>query len=154
MIGFLNSVRLRRINRHSAFLIVYGLLLVLGLTISPSASASDAEINCDANNGACSQSLGNRTVLLEIEPRPVKAMHDLVFKVSISGEPPSKSPYIDLGMPAMKMGPNRAVLARTQEGFYEGRGVIVRCQSGRRTWFANVVIPGSDGVKFIFDVIY
>jgi hypothetical protein len=154
MIGFLNSVRLRRIIRHSAFLIVYGLLLVFWLTVSPSASASDAEINCDAHKGVCSQSLGDRTISLEILPRPVKAMQDLVFKVSISGVPSSKSPHIDLGMPAMKMGPNRVLLKPDGQGDYEGKGVIVRCKSGRRTWFANVMVPEAGEIKFVFDVIY
>jgi len=151
MIGFLNSTF---VIRHSSFLIIYGLLLVFGLIISPAASASDAEINCDAHKGACSQSLGNQTVSLEIKPRPVKAMQDLVFKVSVSGNPPAKSPYIDLGMPAMKMGPNRVMLKPAGRGQYEGKGVIVRCKSGRRTWFANVIIPEAGEVKFVFDVIY
>ena len=81
-------------------------------------------------------------------------MQDLVFKVSLSGNPPHQSPYIDLGMPTMKMGPNRVELKENGTGTYEGRGVIVRCKSGRRTWFANVTIPGTGEVKFIFDVIY
>jgi hypothetical protein len=129
-------------------------LLVFWLTVSPSASASDAEINCDAHKGVCSRPLGNQIVLLEIMPHPVKAMQDLVFKVSVSGNPPSKSPYIDLGMPAMKMGPNRVSLKPAGQGGYEGKGVIVRCKSGRRTWFANVIIPEAGEVKFVFDVIY
>ncbi len=87
-------------------------------------------------------------------PHPVKAMQDLVFKVSVSGNPPSKSPYIDLGMPAMKMGPNRVLLKPVGRGHYEGKGVIVRCKSGRRTWFANVIITEAGEVKFVFDVIY
>ena len=57
-------------------------------------------------------------------------------------------------MPGMKMGPNRVELKNTGNGAYEGRGVIVRCPSGRRTWFAHVTIPGTGEVKFIFDVIY
>jgi hypothetical protein len=57
-------------------------------------------------------------------------------------------------MPGMKMGPNRVLLKLTDQGFYEGKGVIVRCPSGRRTWFANINIPESGEVKFIFDVIY
>ena len=129
MIGFLYSAF---DIRHSAFPKVFGLLLVFWLNISPAASASDAEINCDAHNGVCSQSLGIHTVSLEIMPRPVKAMQDLVFKVSVSGNPPSKAPYIDLGMPAMKMGPNRVLLKPAGRGHYEGKGVIVRCKSGRR----------------------
>ena len=84
---------------------------------------------------------------LEISELVRDLFEDTVFETSVE-------PYIDLGMPAMKMGPNRVVLARAQQGFFEGRGVIVRCQSGRRTWFANVLIPGSGEVKFVFDVIY
>ena len=137
-----------------SFLTTAGILLFFLVLYAPVVLSAEPQINCDAHNGVCTQTLGQRTVSLEITPRPVKAMQDLVFKISLSGPEPSDPPYIDLGMPAMKMGPNRVVLARTQQGFYEGRGVIVRCQSGRRTWFANVVIPGSDGVKFIFDVIY
>ena len=127
----------------------------------PVALAEDPSINCDAHNAACSQAIDGLTVSLEITPQPVKAMQDLVFKVSLSGNPsgqspysPPQSPYIDLGMPGMKMGPNRVALKENGTGTYEGRGVIVRCPSGRRTWFANVTIPGTGEVKFIFDVIY
>ena len=151
MLGFLNSTF---DIRHSSFISILSLLLGCCLIISPSASAADAEINCDAHKGVCSQSLGNHTISLEILPRPVKAMQDLVFKVSVSGSPPSKFPYIDLGMPAMKMGPNRVLLKPAGQGHYEGKGVIVRCKSGRRTWVANVIIPEAGEVKFVFDVIY
>ena len=120
----------------------------------PVALAEDPSINCDAHSGACSQTIDGLTVSLEVSPRPVKAMQDLVFKVSFSGNPPSQNPYIDLGMPAMKMGPNRVELNENGSGAYEGSGIIVRCKSGRRTWFANVTIPGTGEVKFIFDVIY
>ncbi|UCE52326.1 MAG: hypothetical protein JSV31_24170 [Desulfobacterales bacterium] len=137
-----------------SILTVIGILLMHATVVTHSASASESLINCDAHRGACSQSLGDLTVSLEITPRPVKAMQDLVFKVTFSGQPPSKIPYIDLGMPGMKMGPNRVLLRRTEKGYYEGKGVIVRCPSGRRTWFADVTIPGSGEVKFIFDVIY
>lgn len=57
-------------------------------------------------------------------------------------------------MPAMKMGPNRVVLKPAAQGNYEGQGVIVRCKSGRRTWFGNVIIPETGEVKFVFDVVY
>jgi len=130
-------------------------ILVLGGQVAPQlALAGESMINCDAHTGACSQSSGAITVSLEISPRPVKAMQDLVFKVSIEGTTPASHPHIDLGMPAMKMGPNKVALKPTGPGAYEGTGVIVRCPSGKRTWFANVIIPESGEVKFIFDVIY
>ena len=130
-------------------------IVVGGALVGPSpVTAGDAVINCDAHNGACSQSSGGLTVGLEISPRPVKAMQDLVFKVSIAGASPVRQPHIDLGMPAMKMGPNRVTLKSTGPGTYEGTGVIVRCPSGKRTWFADIVVPEAGEVKFIFDVIY
>ena len=138
----------------SRVLALISILLLFCTLFIPTAFADDSLINCDAHKGACSQTIDGLTVSLEITPRPVKAMQDLVFKVSLSGSPPAQSPYIDLGMPAMKMGPNRVELKDNGTGAYEGRGVIVRCKSGRRTWFANVTVPGTGEVKFIFDVIY
>jgi hypothetical protein len=133
---------------------LFGIMFFFCLMNRPAVIAADFSINCDAHKGVCVQSLGDLTVSLEIAPRPVKAMQDLIFKVSITGPPLAKIPYIDLGMPAMKMGPNRVLLKRVRPGYFEGKGVIVKCPSGRRTWFANVTIPETGEVKFIFDVIY
>ena len=135
-------------------LIMIGILIFGGGVALNPAMAADTTINCDAHKGICSQSSGDLTVSLEISPRPVKAMQDLVFKVSITGASPAKPPHIDLGMPAMKMGPNQVALKPLGPGIYEGTGVIVRCPSGKRIWFANVIVPGAGEVKFIFDVIY
>jgi len=113
-------------------------------------------INCDLHQGICTQSLAGYTVTLAVTPRPVKAMQDLLFQVRLSGKLPSsiKPPYIDLKMPGMNMGPNRVQLKSTGNATYEGRGVIVRCPSGRRTWQAAVTIPTAGQTDFIFDVIY
>ncbi len=139
---------------ENVFFLLIGLLGLVSLVAPNPAMAADTMINCDAHKGVCSQSSGELTVALEITPRPVKAMQDLVFKVSIKGASPAQSPHIDLGMPAMKMGPNKVELKSTGNGNYEGKGVIVRCKSGKRTWFANVIVPEAGEVKFIFDVIY
>ena len=135
-------------------LILISILVLGGWAVTNPATAADSIINCDAHKGVCSQSSGDLTVSLEINPRPVKAMQDLVFKVSIEGASPAKQPHIDLGMPAMKMGPNQVKLKSTGPGTYEGTGVIVRCKSGKRTWFANVIVHDAGEVKFVFDVIY
>ncbi len=113
-------------------------------------------INCDLHQGACTQSLSENKVTLEVTPRPVKALQDLSFKVTFSGDllPSTKVPFIDLGMPGMNMGPNRVQLKSTGNATYEGRGVIIRCPSGRRTWQATVIIPDVGRISFIFDVIY
>jgi hypothetical protein len=113
-------------------------------------------INCDLHAGPCTQSFSENTVSLEVTPRPVKAMQDLAFKVTLNAKllPNAKPPYIDLGMPGMMMGPNRVLLKSSGNATYEGRGVIVRCPSGRRTWRATVTIPDVGKADFIFDVIY
>ena len=113
-------------------------------------------INCDLHAGPCTRSLSEKTVTLEVTPRPVKALQNLSFKVTVSGtrSPSTKSPYIDLGMPGMNMGPNRVQLKSAGDNSYEGQGVIVKCPSGRRTWQATVTIPDAGQTEFIFDVIY
>jgi hypothetical protein len=113
-------------------------------------------INCDLHAGPCNQTLSEETVTLEVTPRPVKALQNLVFKVTLTGKPPesTKAPYIDLGMPGMNMGPNRVQLKPAGNNTYEGQGVIVKCPSGRRTWQATVTIPDTGQTQFIFDVIY
>ncbi len=129
-------------------------LLIFSSPTANTASADAAVINCQAHDGKCSLPIGEATVTLDIEPRPVTAMQDSTFTVTLTGVATQQAPYIDLGMPAMQMGPNRVQLKPTGDGTYAGKGIIVRCKSGRRTWFANVVVPGAGEAKFVFDVVY
>ena len=130
------------------------LFLFITMIFPNTATAGESAINCQAHNGKCTLPMGKETVTLEITPRPVTAMQDSTFTVTLTGNPPEQALYIDLGMPAMKMGPNRVQLKPGGNGDYVGKGVIVRCKSGRRTWFANMVVPGMGEAKFIFDVVY
>ena len=59
--------------------ILVGILAGGSWIFPPPAAAEEAIINCDAHNGICTQSSGDLFVSLEISPRPVKAMQDLVF---------------------------------------------------------------------------
>ena len=113
-------------------------------------------INCDLHAGPCTQTLGGVEVILEATPKPIKAMQDLSFKITLTGKLPTapKAPYIDLGMPGMKMGPNRVQLKPAGNDAYEGRGVIIKCPSGRKIWQATVTIPEAGQTDFIFNVIY
>ena len=135
-------------------------LLTAGLLAVPGRiSAGDTYqkmINCDLHAGPCTQSFSENAITLEVTPRPVKAMQDLAFKVTLKTKllPNAKPPHIDLGMPGMNMGPNRVLLKSSGNTTYEGRGVIVKCPSGRRTWRATVTIPDVGQAVFIFDVIY
>jgi hypothetical protein len=142
-------------KNHVGSIIFSFVFVLLFIALSANTvSADESLINCQAHDGKCSMPIGQETVTLEIQPRPVTAMQDSTFTVTLTGIAPKQAPFIDLGMPAMKMGPNRVRLKPTGDGTYRGKGIIVRCKSGRRTWFANVVVPGVGEAKFVFDVIY
>ena len=119
-----------------------------------SVKSESPRIECDVHAGPCKADMSATRVSMDIEPKPVKAMQDLTFTVTFTGEKPVAAPYIDLGMPGMNMGRNRVILKPAGELIYRGEGVIVRCPSGRRTWKAKVTIPGAGSVEFVFDVIY
>ncbi len=111
-------------------------------------------INCKIQTSACSQKVADVEVILDIRPRPVKAMEELTFRVLVRSYEPTADPYIDLGMPGMDMGPNRVQMSATSKGLYLGTGIIVRCKSGRTVWQATVTIPGLGKAEYIFDVVY
>jgi hypothetical protein len=116
--------------------------------------SSENSVNCDMQQGPCTKHLGDIILTLDILPKPVMAMKDLTFTLTVSGKNLSAKPFIDLGMPGMNMGPNRVELRRVKDNVFEGQGVIVRCPSGRRTWRATVTLPQTGKVEFVFDVIY
>jgi len=117
-------------------------------------NASPEMVTCNFDRGSCTASVSGCTVTLDIIPKPVEAMKDLTFRITLVGKQPSAPPFIDLGMPGMQMGSNQVALEPVSAGVYEGKGIIVRCPSGKRTWRAAVIIPGIGKVNFIFDVIY
>ena len=142
--------------KNSAHQIALLLLLVFAVSgESMAAGKGHSQINCSIQDGPCIQEVNGNKVTLEVLPRPVKAMQDLIFMITIDGDYTlSKPPHIDLNMPAMKMGRNRVSLKSNEKDTYEGSGIIVRCKSGHRTWRATVNLPGMGKVDFIFDVIY
>jgi hypothetical protein len=133
-----------------------GVLFFFLITLPTTVKATDYSkmINCDVHTGTCTQKLHETNIILDISPKPIKAMTDLNFTITITGEQSISDPFIDLGMPGMKMGPNRVLLKSMGNGVYSGTGIIVRCPSGKRIWKATVTIPDMGSVEFIFDVIY
>lgn len=155
--------RQRQANKVNRFrpivkIVCVGVLCVFGQILTDESfadeKAAESPVKCDIHAGACSQNLEDLQITLDISPKPVEAMRDLLFKVKLTGQTLQTPPYIDLEMPGMKMGPNRIKLESTSGMVYEGKGVIVRCPSGDRTWHAIVTVPGKGKADFIFDVIY
>lgn len=129
--------------------------LVLAVGLAAADDQTNAMINCQIQQGPCIRMVADCKVGLDILPKPVKAMQDLIFRVTVEGSlHMSQPPYIDLNMPAMDMGPNRVLLEQITDGVFEGRGVIVRCRSGDKTWQAKLTFPGAGSTTFVFDVVY
>lgn len=137
------------------------LLAVEGDTISTqrrwiaTVGGSDAapEALQDVHKGPVTGNADGQTVILDIFPKPVAAMTELTFSVELPGYGGPGAPYIDLGMPGMRVPPNRVDLTREAAGRYRGTGIIVRCGSGKRTWTATVTLPGGKPAVFTFDVV-
>ena len=52
---------------------------------------------------------------------------------------------VSFAMTEMNMGENRIALAAAGAGRYAGKGVLVRCHSGRRDWIATVMVRPAGG---------
>jgi len=133
-----------------------GFFILFGMSASNVSAVDLSAVTavCDPNARPCTAVIGDLTVVMDISPKPVTAMTDLEFQVTLKGRLPDSSPTIDLGMPGMKMGPNRVNLKAAGSGVYTGNGVIVRCPSGKRVWFSKITVPDNGTVEFTFDVVY
>ncbi len=137
------------------------LLLLFSLCLIPwGASANDKRVSsvpdCDINSGSCVNKVGSAQIMLTIEPKPVKAMQELTFTVTLKGAADYKNLRLSLQMPAMYMGNNEVKLVKTAPGIYTGKGVIPKCHSGNKVWSATVELPGltPSETPFTFNVLY
>ncbi|WP_292004391.1 hypothetical protein [Chlorobium sp.] len=109
--------------------------------------------DCNIHDGPCTKTSGNTAVTLEISPRPVKHMEELLFSVTV--KPCSSLPenlMLDLSMPGMEMGKNQVKLVKKSNCLYQGKGLIVKCMSGRKLWKATVLSEKLNNPAFTFDV--
>jgi hypothetical protein len=129
------------------------------IVAAPAASAAETALPCDIQIGSCIKRIGDgMTIEFDIQPKPVAAMTESTFVVTVTrnGMPITEaSVHLDLSMPHMFMGKNQPILKHIKDGRYEGKGVITRCASGRKTWQADVAL-GSAGksavAAFVFEV--
>jgi nitrogen fixation protein FixH len=125
----------------------------------PPDPAPGEPVSCNFGLAPCSGRLANSTIVdFDIQPRPVKAMSALLLGVKLrqNGKPVNnKVIRVDFTMPGMYMARNQPLLKQVAEGRYEGKGVIPRCITGKKTWQAEVMINEgnrSDYARFIFEV--
>jgi hypothetical protein len=148
--------------KHRKVLLFFFLLAAWPFSEAIAAGETPTTLNnCDIQLGPCTKTREGLAVTLDIFPKPVKAMKELTFRLTMTGRELSDNPHIDLSMPGMAMGPNRVLMKRVEDNMkrvedntYEGQGVIVKCPSGRRTWKATVSLPDAGVMDFVFDVLY
>ncbi len=147
---------MRRLRYLAGIILTAGMLSTAMLT---AAAAEEHGINCDIQQGPCITATDDGTkIKFEILPRPVTAMSDLTFIVSLSknGKPVHDATVLlEFTMPGMYMGKNQVALKRGKNGRYEGHGTITRCMSGHKTWKAKVTATDagkSVAADFIFEV--
>jgi hypothetical protein len=142
-------------------LAVLALFAVISLVLTGAGHASPSQTShadCRIDAGPCFKTSGVLSVSFDIAPKPVKAMRELTFTVTVKerGKPVTDaSLLIDLTMPGMYMGRNVVRLTHSSGGVYEGKGVIVRCPSGGKLWQASVVIKHAERksvVNYTFEV--
>jgi nitrogen fixation protein FixH len=98
---------------------------------------------CDLAIAPCVVAAGPYEVRLDLGPRPLRTMAELAVAVELrrDGAPVDGARVIlAFDMRDMSMGENRRTLAGAGAGRYTGKAVLVRCPSGRRDWYATVVV--------------
>ena len=112
---------------------------------------------CEINGGPCSRKIGRVSVTLDIDPKPVKAMNELFFTVTLNGIGEYENLKLKLQMPGMFMGNNEVKLVKAGNGKYTGKGVLPKCHSDKRLWSATIIgVPGlaPPESSFLFNVLY
>ena len=128
-------------------------LAVLACLLIPGNRLIAKTRECAIHDGPCTVTTGNRSVILNIEPKPVRAMKELLFSVTITpGDNLPATLQLDLTMPGMQMGQNQITLHKKSDGIYEGKGIIVRCMSGRTLWQVTFLSREMNNPSFTFNV--
>ena len=131
-----------------------GTALLVAMTLGATPALADYVADSNAiHSGPCTKQAGNRQVTLDISPKPVRHMEELTFRVTMA--PPEGLPsnlILDLSMPGMMMGKNQVALKRQANGAWEGKGIIVKCRSGRTLWQATILSPELGNPAFSFNV--
>ncbi|NTW51156.1 MAG: hypothetical protein HGB22_01005 [Chlorobiaceae bacterium] len=139
----------RQVKKISSLLTLCSIAFAL---CSATAYAGTTTSSNTPRNASWTRQTAGRTVTLEISPQPVRHMADLTFTVTITpGAAIPSTLLLDLAMPEMQMGKNQVVLIRKSVFTWEGKGVIVRCMSGRKLWQATILSTELGNPAFYFE---
>ncbi len=128
--------------------------LMLCVMLSSASATTAKSAACDVSREACVALTDHAIVSLDISPKPVRAMKELFFSVTVKGARIRGPLLLMLFMPGMYMGRNEVELKQAPDGSFTGRGIIPRCPTGKNLWQADIAIPDHGSVSYRFYVNY
>ena len=125
------------------------LILAMTFFLAGPAFCEGGAVDCDIDRGACTGLVTTgMTARLEITPRPVETMKDLILRVDLKQGAVSVTDAevsLSFSMPGMTMPENTVSLRHRGGGRYQGSGTIVRCPGGSRLWRADLRVKRLSG---------
>lgn len=123
-------------------------------------ASSGIKTICAINSGPCLNKIAPDNIQIEfdIRPKPVYVMSELIFSVivQLGNQPVTDADVtVDLTMPGMFMGINKAVLTHIKAGRYEGEGILPVCPHGGKLWNAVVAVNQQEktsAISYFFEV--
>lgn len=101
---------------------------------------------CDISQQSCSVTRGEITITVDIQPRQIRSMVPLEYRVKVAGIEADKV-MLEMQGVDMFMGLNQTLLQASDAdpGLFTGRGELGVCTTGEMTWRASVTVSTSEG---------
>lgn len=96
---------------------------------------------CDLDRSACSTSIKDQTITLDIQPKPIRVARMLNVRVKLTGIQAEKV-ELDIAGQNMYMGYNRVTLTPVtgQPHLYEGQSMLAFCTNDKMDWHLSVLV--------------
>ncbi|MDG4812582.1 hypothetical protein P8629_06130 [Hydrogenovibrio sp. 3SP14C1] len=97
--------------------------------------------SCDLNASACTTSVQNKSITLDIEPKPIRVARMLNVRVKLT-DIQAEMVELDITGQNMYMGYNRVTLTpvKDQPNLYEGQSMLAFCTNDKMDWHLSVLI--------------
>jgi len=97
--------------------------------------------SCDLDTSACSTSVKNQTITLDIQPKPIRVARMLQVRVKLTDIKAEKV-ELDIAGQNMYMGYNRVTLTpvKGHPHLYEGQSMLAFCTNDKMDWHLSVLV--------------
>lgn len=97
--------------------------------------------SCDLDASACTTSVNNQSITLDIEPKPIRVARMLNVRVKLTDIQAEKV-ELDITGQNMYMGYNRVTLTpvKGQPNLYEGQSMLAFCTNDKMDWHLSVLV--------------